>query len=171
MSKIFLIGYMGVGKTTVGKVLSEKLNCDFIDPDDKEHWIRRGFPNGRSDAWHVSKEKFYDIETEILKDYIFSNVGNFVYSSAGSIVLREENVDLMKSRGTIIFLNANAKIIHDRLKNSDKQFHVSKNYNEEDVKEFMKGREPKYKFADLEIDTSDKSVEEVSSTIIKLLKL
>ena len=67
MSKIFLIGYMGVGKTTVGKVLSEKLNCDFIDPDDKEHWIRRGFPNGRSDAWHVSKEKFYDIETEILK--------------------------------------------------------------------------------------------------------
>ena len=104
MSKIFLIGYMGVGKTTVGKVLSEKLNCDFIDPDDKEHWIRRGFPNGRSDAWHVSKEKFYDIETEILKDYILSNVGNFVYSTAGSIVLREENVDLMKSSGTIIFL-------------------------------------------------------------------
>ena len=165
------MGFMGVGKTTVGGVLAKKLNYSFMDSDDKEHWIRRGFPNGQSDAWHVSKEKYHDIETEILKDYISSNVGNFVYSTAGSIVLREENIDLMKSSGTIIFLNVNAKTIHDRLKNSDNPFHMTKDYNKEDIKEFMKGRESKYKIGDLEIDTSDKSVEEVSSTIIKLLKL
>ena len=174
MSKIFLIGYMGVGKTTVGRVLADSINYGFIDMDDNKYWTKLGYSVGsaaRIEMYESNREKFWDIETDILKDLCMNNHENLVIATGGSTVLREENVDSMKSSGTIIFLNSNAKTIHDRLKNSDNSLHMTKNYNEENVKEYRKGREPKYKVGDLEIDTSDKSVEEVSSTIIKLLKL
>jgi shikimate kinase len=162
MSKIFLIGFIGVGKTTVGRVLADSLNYGFIDMDDNKYWTKLGYSAGsaaRDEMYESNREKFWDIETDILKDLCMNNHENLVIATGGSTVLREENVSLMKSTGIVIFLNANIKTIHDRLKNSDNLFHP-KHYSEKEIKEFRKGREPKYKFADLEIDTSDKSIEE-----------
>ena len=92
---------------------------------------------------------------------------NSIISTGGSIVLRRANVDLMKSNGTIIFLNADAKTITDRINNSDdsNKSHIKGN-SIEDTKKFMRIRRPKYKITKLEIDTSDKSIEEVCSDII-----
>jgi shikimate kinase len=160
MSIIFLIGFMGVGKTTVGKVLAKKLNYDFIDPDDKEHWIKWGFPKGQNYASRSSGE-YYEVQTKILKDYIKNNVINFVYSTDGSIILRDENVDLMKSNGKIIYLSSDAETLCDRITEQGKAV-----YSLESTKKHMKEREHKYKIADLEVDTNNKSVEEVSSDII-----
>ena len=158
---------MGAGKTAVGKVLAKKLNYDFMDPDDKEHWIKRGFLGGQAQVFWDNRQKYYDIETEILKDYITNGSKNFVYSTAGSIVLREENIDLMKSSGTIIYLTANTETLHDRVKRQEK---ISPN-DVDDTDTFIKSREFKYKIADLEVDTNDKSIEEVCLTIISLLGL
>ena len=167
MSKIFLIGFMGVGKTTVGKVLAKKLNYTFYDTDDDEHWIKSGYPGGTNDIFWKNRKKFKDTETDVLKDIIMNSDKNSIISTGGSIVLRRANVDLMKSNGTIIFLNADAKTITDRINNSDdsNKSHIKGN-SIEDTKKFMRIRRPKYKITKLEIDTSDKSIEEVCSDII-----
>ena len=96
-----------------------------------------------------------------VKNYIKNNVINFVYSTDGSIVLRDENVDLMKSNGKIIYLSSDAKTLCDRITEQGKAV-----YSLESTKEHMKEREHKYKIADLEVDTNNKSVEEVCSHII-----
>ena len=142
MSKIFLIGFMGVGKTAVGKVLAKKLNYDFMDPDDKEHWIKRGFPKGQNYASRSNGE-YYEVPTKILKDYIKNDVINFVYSTDGSIVLRDENIDLMKSTGKIIYLSSDAETLCGRIIEQGKAV-----YSLESTKEHMKEREDKYKIAD-----------------------
>ena len=166
---------MGVGKTTVGKVLAENLNYNFVDIDDKKHWIKFGYLNGARDVFWNDIEKYYDTETNILREISENSDKNCVISTGGSIVLREENINLMKSSGIIIFLNANAKIINDRIKNSypPKLWGASfiQGQSVEDQEEFMKGRESKYKIANLKIDTNNKSIEEVSHDIIFELKL
>jgi len=162
---IFLIGFMGVGKTTVGKVLAKKLNCDFMDPDDKEHWVKRGFPKGQTQSTRSDGE-YYEVQTNILKDYIKKNVIDFVYSTDGSIVLRDENIELMKSNGKIIYLSSDAKTLCGRISQQGKA-----EYSLESTKEHMKSREYKYKIADFEIDTSNNSVEETCLSIISLLEL
>ena len=162
---IFLIGFMGVGKTTVGKVLAKKLNCDFMDPDDKEHWVKRGFPEGQTQSTRSNGE-YYEVQTDILKDYIKKNVIDFVYATDGSIVLRDENIEIMKSNGKIIYLSSDAETLNGRILQQGKA-----KYSLESTKEHMKGREHKYKIADFEIDTSNNSVEETCLSIISLLEL
>ena len=154
---------MGVGKTTIGKALAEKFNYAFYDTDDEQHWDRLGF--SRDELFSNDREKFHEVESGILK-FILRDKKNSVISTGGSIVLREENIDLMKSSGTIIFLNADAKNIINRINNSDDiKKSVMKGSSLEDTENFLNERGPKYRFANLEIDTSDKSIKEVCDCI------
>jgi shikimate kinase len=158
---------MGVGKTTVGKTLAENLNYNFVDMDDNKHWVKRGFSKKEQyDVFWNDREKFHDIETDILKYFCMNNHENSVISTGGAIILREENINVMKSNGIVIFLNASAKTIRDRIKNSDdyKKSHI-KGISVEDTKEFMISRESKYKITNLEVDTNNKSIEEVCYNI------
>jgi len=160
---------MGVGKTTIGKALAEKFNYAFYDTDDEQHWDRLGF--SRDELFSNDREKFHEVESGILK-FILRDKKNSVISTGGSIVLREENIDLMKSSGTIIFLNADAKNIINRINNSDDiKKSVMKGSSLEDTENFMNERGPKYRFANLEIDTSDKSIKEVCYNIELYLDL
>ena len=180
MGRIFLIGFMGVGKTTVGKYLSENLTYDFIDVDDNKHWAKHGFSEKEHDDifWN-DREKFRDAETDVFKDVIVNGDKNSVISTGGAIIKREENIDLMKSNGIVIFLNANSKNINERINNTDDLCSTNrwlkiwniKGSSLESTENFMKNRGPKYKFADLEIDTSDKSIEEVCYNIKLYLHL
>ena len=151
---------MGVGKTTVGKILAENLNYNFVDIDDKDHWIKRNFDVPEELYWD-DREKFHDIETDILKDISMNSDEDSVISTGGGIVLRKENINLMKSAGTIVYLMSDAKNLNDRIK---KQSKVSVS-SLEDQKRFMDSRESMYKITDLEIDTNNKSIEEVCYNI------
>ena len=160
---------MGVGKTTIGKALAEKFNYAFYDTDDEQYWDRLGF--SRDELFSNDREKFHEVESGILK-FILRDKKNSVISTGGSIVLREENIDLMKSSGTIIFLNADAKNIINRINNSDDiKKSVMKGSSLEDMENFLNERGPKYRFANLEIDTSDKSIKEVCYNIELYLDL
>ncbi len=168
MNKIFLIGFMGAGKTTVGRVLAQNLDYDFVEVDTVENWEKRGFPQGSLELYRKDKEKYYDIETDILKNFCMNIHRNCVVSTGSSIVNREENIDLMKSSGTIIFLKAKAKVLFDRIMNRGINITNISNWlvDVETTKKVLDSRESKYKFANLEIDTSDKSIEEVCLDII-----
>ena len=60
MSKIFLIGFIGVGKTTVGRVLAQNLDYAFVEVDSAKNWERYGFSRGSVELYEKDKEKYYD---------------------------------------------------------------------------------------------------------------
>ena len=168
MNKIFLIGFMGAGKTTVGRVLAQNLDYDFVEVDTVENWEKRGFPQGSLELYRKDKEKYYDIETDILKNFCMKIHRNCVVSTGSSIVNREENIDIMKSNGTIVYLMSSVKILFDRIMNRGHNITNISRWlvNVEATKKMIDSGESKYKIADLYIDTNDKSIEEVCLDII-----
>ena len=111
---IVLVGYMGSGKTTVGKTLAEKLEMDFLDTDleiEREQGcsIREIFEE-------KGEQGFRDIETALLKK-LSGNAVNTVIATGGGIVLREENRKLLKKTGKVVLLSASEETTFQRVKN------------------------------------------------------
>ncbi|MEC7832829.1 MAG: shikimate kinase, partial [Pseudomonadota bacterium] len=98
---IFIVGLMGSGKTSVGKILAKKVGRNFYDTDQEI------IKNEKLDISQIfnkyGEDYFRELEHTILKK-IISNQGAIV-STGGGIVLKKENVDIMKDNGIIIFLN------------------------------------------------------------------
>ncbi len=112
MSKnLFLIGYRGTGKTTIGKLLAKKLKKPFIDLD--ELIVNN---TGKSIPQIFAKEgeaKFRDYETNALKQ-VCENT-NQVISCGGGIITREENIGLLKKNGFVVLLKASPETIFNRI--------------------------------------------------------
>lgn len=99
--KIFLIGYMGAGKTTIGLELSEKLGYDFIDTDE---YIEKLYKSSINEIFSTYGEtKFREMETEVIKQV--SKLNNVVISTGGGTPCFNNNIKLMKESGVVIFLN------------------------------------------------------------------
>lgn len=109
-TNIYLIGFRGSGKTTIGKILSKKLKYNFSDTD----FILEKKYNSTISKIIKNKgwEYFRKIECHILK-----KVSNFrnVISTGGGIILKEENIKFMRNHGKIFFLNVKLKTLVERL--------------------------------------------------------
>lgn len=166
-NNIFFIGFMGVGKTTVSDYLSMILNRSKIEIDkyieEKENMtISQIFEK-------YGEEYFRNCETDVLKELNQKN--NKIISCGGGIVLREENIDLMKKQGQIILLTASPQTIYERVKDSKERPILNNNMNVEFISSLMKKRDEKYlKAADIIINTDDKDIKEVSEEIIKKIR-
>ncbi len=97
---IVLTGMPGAGKTTIGKILAEKLGKTFIDTDEE---IKKRGKSPDEIIKTMGEEKFRDTESEIIKEISAKN--NCVIATGGGAVLREENVNALKRNGKIVFLN------------------------------------------------------------------
>ena len=158
---------MGVGKTTVSDYLSMILNRSKIEIDkyieEKENMtISQIFEK-------YGEEYFRNCETDVLKELNQKN--NKIISCGGGIVLREENIELMKKQGQIILLTASPKTIYERVKDSKERPILNNNMNVEFISSLMKKRDEKYlKAADIIINTDNKDIKEVSEEIIKKIR-
>ena len=162
---ITLIGYKGTGKTTVGKILSQKLQKKILSTDEE---IRKR--TKLTISKYVKKhgwDKFREIECIVLDD--MCSLDDCIIDAGGGIVLRNENVVNIKKSGLVILLTADVKTIASRLKN-DKTEEIPmsrvasvKNY----VEKILMEREEKYRMAaDYAIDTSSMGPEEVCDLIM-----
>ena len=101
MKRIFLVGYMGSGKTTIGRELSKKLGFEFIDTD---IYIENRFHKTINEIFAtMGEEKFREIETNILKEV--SDFENVIIAVGGGTPCFNNNMEIMKEKGTVIFLN------------------------------------------------------------------
>ncbi|MDF2616567.1 MAG: aroK [Sedimentibacter sp.] len=100
MRNIVLIGMPGSGKSTIGHMLSSKLEMKFIDMD--EH-IEKREQKTIKELFAVSEECFRDAETRCAKD--LSKLDNCIISAGGGIIKRKENIDFLKLSSTIVFIN------------------------------------------------------------------
>lgn len=97
---IYLIGFMGAGKTTVGKLLAKKLNYEFVDLDQKiEDQAEKSIPEIFSEE---GEDTFRRMETQVL---LQSQNRQWVIATGGGVVLREENRIFLKNQKNVFFLD------------------------------------------------------------------
>lgn len=164
---IILIGYMGTGKTVVGHKLAEKLCWKFVDTDKMiEEIAHKDIPRiFREDGEKI----FRKYECKAVK--MITHLKNYVIATGGGAVLNEENVQHMKMSGTVILLSATPDVIYDRLKDDTTRPLLQVQDPAARIESMLKTRFPFYiKAADISIDTSTLSVDEVIDTIFKELE-
>lgn len=115
MNNIILIGFMGCGKTSVGKRLATALGCEFLDTDE---WIEEKQKRSIREIFDTDGEAaFRDMETDCLRDLLKNKKKGFVLSVGGGLPIREENRILLKQLGNVVFLQASPDVIYQRVKN------------------------------------------------------
>ncbi|MEE0919208.1 MAG: shikimate kinase [Lachnospiraceae bacterium] len=114
MNNIILVGYMGCGKTTVGKNVAKNKSFTFIDTDEM---IEKQQGKKISEIFDKNGEAaFRDMETEYLKQLLGSKQENLVISTGGGMAVREENRKLLAKLGRVIYLKVSTEVVYDRLK-------------------------------------------------------
>ena len=160
--RIFIVGPMASGKSTIGKRLAQKLNLQFIDID-KEIESRAG----TDIPWifEVEGEKgFRKREEKVLEESIKES--NIVISTGAGIVLSKRNRDLMTRSGKVIYLEASLKIQLKRTQNDKSRPLLMDENKEEVLKKLKKEREPIYEeISNLKINQENKKLKQVVEEI------
>ena len=164
---IFIVGPMGSGKSTVGKIISSELFLNFFDTDEEIE-----ARTGASIDWIFDlegEEGFRKRESKILEQMVQQN--SIVLSTGGGIILSEYNRELLSSRGTVFYLATPIAVQLERT-SKDKDRPLLKNGDPGKIlEELHVARESLYEgVADYIVNTEGKSSQEVSTEIIKLVK-
>lgn len=140
---IYLIGFMGCGKTTIGRMLSEKLGYSFVDTD--KYILKRQEKDIDTLYKEIGEEGFQQLEKQCLLDVSSNPRKKQVVSTGGGILAKEENITLMKNNGYIIFIDSKIDDIKERLKNSKTARPVLQDMkNEEELEEEFSKRHALY---------------------------
>lgn len=167
MKNIFLIGFMGCGKSTIARMLSEKCGVTQVEMDEiivqeQDMPITEIFEK-------YGEEHFRDIETDLIRRLQTSD--GVVVSCGGGAVLREENRKMMKESGVIVWLTAKPETILERVKHSTNRPILNGHMNVEYIAELMEKRRECYQeAADYQLATDGKSREEICEEILEVVK-
>ena len=166
---LLLIGYRGTGKTTVGKLVAERLDWAFVDADDE---IERRAGYTISEIFEKQGEDaFRHVEQQVVADLCAKE--HHVISLGGGAVLREENRDAIRQSGTVIWLTASPVVIHQRL-NEDvssvkRRPDLTSQGGLAEIEQLLAIRTPLYEeSADHIVDTEDRSAHLVVEAIVDL---
>ena len=168
MENVFLIGFMGSGKSTIASYLAENYGMEIIDMD---QLIVEREGMAIPDIFAQKGELYFrDVETSLLIE--IQGEQNKVVSCGGGVVLRDENVQAMKKSGQVVLLNAKPDTILERVKDDDNRPLLWGNKNVQFIHDMMEKRQPKYEAAaDLVIHTDGKSADEICKEIISKVKI
>lgn len=163
MNNIVLCGYMGCGKTTVGKALALKMNTVFIDMD--EYIEAAAGMHIRSIFEKFGEEHFRKLETMAAEE--LSKKNGLIIATGGGAVLNHKNVGLLKSSGKIVLLDVPFTEIEKRLEGDRSRPLLLRPDRDQAMLQLYCARLPVYReVADLIIDAGDKSPDDVCSDIL-----
>ncbi len=165
--RIFLVGPMGVGKTTIGKMLARELGLEFVDCDQE---IERR--SGAAVAWIFDVEGesgFRHRETLVLEE--LTDRDGVLVATGGGAVLAEKNRSLLKQRGIVIHLDTNVDLLVRRTE-KDKKRPLLQNGNPRAILEKIKqDRDPLYKeVSDVHVFVGDNSSRRAVNQTLQQLK-
>lgn len=164
---IVLIGFMGTGKTAVGRRLAQRLKREFVDTDQEIERI-----TGKTVAQIFARdgEVRFRSEEALLTKKLAAREG-LVISTGGGLVLNPENVKLLGENGVFIHLKASPEVIYQRLKNKKNRPLLLKGDKRERIKSLLAEREEVYsRLAGCTVDTGEVSVDEAVERIVSYLK-
>lgn len=167
MEPIILIGFMGAGKTSIGKKLALELEVEFLDTDEM---IEAQVGQKISELFAKSGEEcFRAKETTLLEELVVKKPVAII-STGGGMPVRSENRELLKKLGTVIYLKASAEDICRRLKNDTTRPLLSGANPEAKVREILSSREAFYEAAaDYTLYTSGKEIKQIITEIRRIL--
>ena len=162
--RIILIGPMGSGKSSIGKILAKKIDFKFIDTD-KLIEIHEGIKI--KEIFNLKGESYFrDLEVKVLKETLTSR--SAVIATGGGIVQREKSRLLLENEKNVFFLNSSVKRQFERTKDSDKRPLLNKGDNFKTLKELYKKRLPHYEnVSRYKIEMDDRTNEEIVEQILK----
>ena len=109
--KIFLIGFMGSGKTTLGRKLASRLGYEFIDLD---HKLEQQVELSIAEYFQIfGEDAFRILESEVLKKTLYPD--NAIISTGGGLPCYFDNMDWMKANGKSVYIKLSPKTLADRL--------------------------------------------------------
>lgn len=157
---VYIIGFMGSGKSSLGKSLAESLNFDFIDSD--------CFIENREgiSVVEIFKQKgesyFRKAESDALS--YLSHFENTIISTGGGMPCYEDNIKVIKESGISIYLEVDIDILTHRLENEKDKRPLISNYNSSEIKSYIEiefnKRKAIYEQADIHINNSSLNIEE-----------
>ncbi len=167
-NNIILIGYMGCGKTTLGKKISYRERIALLDTDKRIEQKQKKTINEIFDE--DGESAFRQMETDCLKEFMgYSD--RYVISVGGGLPMKEENRALMKQLGTVVYLKAEPETIYGRLKNDTTRPLLRGDNPQEKIKSMIEMRSPYYEeAADYIISVDDKGFDTIIQEILEVVK-
>ena len=175
MKRIFLIGYMGAGKTTVGKVLSRQLERSFIDLD---HYIEGRYHKTVGQLFaEKGEDAFRDIERRMLREVAaFEDV---LVSTGGGAPCFFDNMEFMNRTGKTVFLNVHPDVLFRRLRIAKQQRPILQGRQDDELMDFiiqaLEKRAPFYRQAQYIFDADEledrRQIETSVQRLQELLKI
>lgn len=162
---IFLVGFMGAGKTTVGRIIARRLGWRYCDSDKVIETVA-GKPVTEIFSAH-GEEHFRRLESETLRS--LAGKERQVVATGGGAVMREENMRAMKGGGVTVYLKAPMSVIWERIKHSNTRPLLNVEDPLRAATELLNIRIPYYEAADVTVDTESLTPEEAAEEIIKRL--
>ncbi|MDR3627078.1 MAG: shikimate kinase [Ignavibacteriaceae bacterium] len=173
-NKIYLTGFMGSGKSTIGPILANTLGWDFYDLDVV---IEKKEGKKISKIFEDSGEVYFrDLEKQMLKD--FAGRANIIIALGGGTITNQDNIDLLKKTGKIIYLKMSAEAAYKRLRfkrdrpilTRDGTVNLSKSEFTARIAQLLEERSGYYEQADIIINTDNLQLGFIVDEIAKILK-
>jgi len=164
---VYLIGYMGAGKTTITKLLADELHLPFYDTDQE---IEKNQKRSVSEIFKKDGELYFRmLETELL-----NNINqNSIIACGGGLPIYNNNMGLINSKGISIYLKASNNCLFNRLKNEKHSRPLIENKTDEKldiyIKNELQSRSPFYNLANHTILVDNKSTNEVLREVNSLI--
>ena len=164
---IVLCGFMGCGKSTIGKLVAKKTHREFIDLD---RFIEEKQGMSIREIFETYGEDYFrNCETDAISELV--NKNDVVLALGGGAVLKNTNVELLKSSGKIIFLDVTANTVFSRLKNDTSRPLLNTEDKLAEITKRLNDRLPIYTtVADKIIDANSKTKEAIATEIIDFFK-
>ena len=163
-NNIILLGFMGCGKSTIGKILAKTLNLKFCDCDTLAEQRENTSVN---EIFATKGEAYFrNLETEILKD-VCSKKGQII-ATGGGAVLKQENVDILRQNGLVIYLDVESDTVLERLKNDTTRPLLARKDKRSAIDQLLSFRKPLYEKAAHVTISADSEAEIVAKSICEI---
>ncbi len=162
VQRVFLVGPMGTGKTTIGNQLAKALNFEFIDADEA---LEKRTGASITLIFDVEGEQgFREREEKILDD--LTQRKQVVLATGGGAVLREANRAALSERGFVVYLRSPVETLIERTRFDTSRPLLKTEDPAATLREIMENREPLYEaVADLIVDTETRNIKQIVKRI------
>lgn len=170
---IFIVGYMGSGKSTIGKALAERLEKSFIDMDEKieneqDMTVNRIFMK-------YGEHQFRNYEAELLDKIIADGNMDMIVSCGGGILLDNENKKILRDE-VVVYLECDPKVMFERIKNNpdlpNAYFHIKDEGERLRIfSEQNRQRQGAYEdVCDIKVETSSGDIDDIATKIVDKIR-